>query len=1078
MPQFAYLKLSCPICNGARKDCRQSLETDLIFCLSNNQAPQGYKHVGHDSHSFGMYAVAAEDSSAVGFSRDVQNAKFVSMRRKLELAQESNRKGMLDAAGRDENWKAIAKQLKLEDRHKYDLIGRGLSAEAIAHFGFKSVERNHPLDYKVNNKQAGINQAGNGMITKAGYLVPISNNHSQVIGWQVKTDDSSNGKYVWAAPVTVNKKELSAHTKEEFELPLQMAYQVESKVVGLCEGTLKPLVASHRHNLTMIGSSGGNFASSSKLLKQYLADACEAACTDTVTIFPDSGSLSNPNVAKQLEKTVKTVESFGYRVLIASWGQLLDKSFPDIDELASLATVAYVTPAQVKRIADGQEVSFFPNLMTEEAEELLEKMPQALAQTAAELEDKVGRDLLVVEKQEIKKYKQGCLPEYSVGDAGATRWEITPNQRIYFYQEAIKKGYPIVLDNSAPGTGKSYSVARLSNQFLSGDPGHLWYLSKQSRNPSTAGVEQMFNELPVRNNGFDYDEHKTTPLGYPQRKAKKAEYERKEGNCHYTAAFQSARSKGISVDLCKKCPFKKDCGNASGDGYGYRHEMREAMINANLRANPKSLVETMIKGGAIAIVDEPSQALDATTEWKLSINEVLRTARWLLNLDMYSMVAQEIWMLVKRLTGFCAGVSPSGYGFETSEIVKDLNVKNDLTEHINWVDQKTAELEEELATGKNTVNSISVIPTQWVRAFLETLQNGYGAINVHNDTITIVTPNTRLRDTLGAFRSVIYQDATLSVTKLGLMLDKPTDSILVCEVSDTSSENLEFVQITGLGNGSVKRSDIQQSKLDLLQKKLTERHSELGAIDWKRHAKPGELIFFSDARGSNAFESKSALLIKGVPYPNVTAVSNECACYYGIGQKTATQLIYDDSLVGELIQAFGRIRANQKPGQKLTIYFASDLNLSFLSNQGYKVTKVPAIEFSKSIATRSQLALRALTQGFKELGNCESISTMASHLGKSAASISQVTKRFGGWKPLSKLLSVLLSAPLTVGGDRKMKVSESNVESLLTELSQQSDLIKNLPQVIRSSNRIDLIFKVISLLPVSAQARFTQVFAS
>ncbi len=1065
MPSFQYLKKGCPICQGDRTDCRQSIETDLIFCLSNNSV-RGYKAVGNDSHGFTMYAVDGGE----GFSKEIINTKRVSMRRKQEERKEFNRQGMLTAEQRSENWGAIAEQLTLNDRHRFDLLSRGLSKSAIEGIGFISASDNQRLETKVSNRMAGVAHDGKGLINRAGMIIPVRNNHQQTIGWQIKTDDSSNGKYVWSAPVQVNRRELSVHTKEEFELPLQFAFKAASRVVGLCEGTLKPLIASDRHNVTFIGASGGNFASSPQLLKSYLVDACESAATDTVVIYPDAGSLSNPNVANQLNKTISTCTNLGYRVLIADWGQLLDKSFPDIDELASLTTVTYLTPAQLKRVADGQDVTFTASLHGGD-EEIIERIPAKLAQTVSELQDKVGRELMIVEKQSIKPYTPGCLPDYYVGNASQVRWEIKSEQRIYFYQEAIKKGYPTILDNSAPGTGKSYSVARLSNQFLSGEPGHLWYLSKSSRNPTTAGVEQLYTELPVRNNGFDYDETKLTPLGYPQRRLKKAEDGRKEGNCHLTAAFQSARAKGLSLDLCSKCPFARDCKTKDGDGFGYKHQMSQAMVDGNLRANPKSLVDSMIKAGAIAIVDEPSQALEATTEWKLSVNEVMRTARWLLNLDLYSPIAHDIWVLIKELAAFSMRVSKSNYGFETTEIVKGLPPVGDLTEHLAWVDARQQELEQELSEKRNNSNSINVVPTQWVRAFLEAVSTGYGALNVHNDTITIVTPNARLRSVLEAFRSVIYQDATLSVTKLGLMLDVPTDNILVCEVVDSSSDNLEFVQVTGLGNGSINRTAKQQENLDALQEILSQKHRDLGAIDWKRHAKPGELIFFSDARGSNAFESKSALMLKGVPYPNVSAIANECACYYGAGQRTATQLIYDDALVGELIQAFGRLRANQKHGQKLTIYFASDLNLSFLTNLGYKVTQTPAIAFSKKIASRSQLALSAISKAFKQLGECN-ISEMAAYLGKSASAISQATKRFGGWKSLSKLLSILMSAPILEAGDRKIEVSDVSIEALLNELSNQPDLVKQLPKLLKASNKIQLVFKIISLLPASVQNQF------
>ena len=53
---FLYLKRSCPICGGERRDCRENSETQVIHCRSGNEAPEGFSFLGLDGIGFGMYA--------------------------------------------------------------------------------------------------------------------------------------------------------------------------------------------------------------------------------------------------------------------------------------------------------------------------------------------------------------------------------------------------------------------------------------------------------------------------------------------------------------------------------------------------------------------------------------------------------------------------------------------------------------------------------------------------------------------------------------------------------------------------------------------------------------------------------------------------------------------------------------------------------------------------------------------------------------------------------------------------------------------------------------------------------------
>ncbi|MEW5857502.1 MAG: hypothetical protein AB1861_08985 [Cyanobacteriota bacterium] len=64
MNQFIYLKGNCPVCAGARKDCRQSSRTNLIHCRDSEATSLDYVLVGEDSLGFGMYGDKREIEAA------------------------------------------------------------------------------------------------------------------------------------------------------------------------------------------------------------------------------------------------------------------------------------------------------------------------------------------------------------------------------------------------------------------------------------------------------------------------------------------------------------------------------------------------------------------------------------------------------------------------------------------------------------------------------------------------------------------------------------------------------------------------------------------------------------------------------------------------------------------------------------------------------------------------------------------------------------------------------------------------------------------------------------------------------
>lgn len=108
--------------------------------------------------------------------------------------------------------------------------------------------------------------------------------------------------------------------------------QLTRGYIALTEGVgFKPQLTANQFGLISLGASGGLFAASPKLLKAYLNIASNILHTKSILLFPDAGAVKNPHVLRQYKRTIDLIQSLGFTVEIAWWGQI-DKSCPDPDE--------------------------------------------------------------------------------------------------------------------------------------------------------------------------------------------------------------------------------------------------------------------------------------------------------------------------------------------------------------------------------------------------------------------------------------------------------------------------------------------------------------------------------------------------------------------------------------------------------------------------------------------------------------------------------------------------------------------------------------------------------------------------
>ncbi len=308
----------CPIC---LKDHGCKISDSKILCLRGDRSfnVPGWKWVKEARNAMGGVFVP-DNGTESNFDRE----EWKREQAKLREAERKRKANSLSEEQRDRNARSILRELGLSSRHRADLHRRGLTDAQIEEIGFKTVEAGQRLIVPINSDFPGANITGDQLKNADGYLVPIFNEHNQIIGFQNATDDRENGKYKWL------KSAASSHLPSG-ELPLTIRRVEGDRDVRLCEGTSKPLIASYRHNKTFIGASGGQFAGSPQLLKRYL----EADKPRRVILCPDAGWNCNPHVRKAIEATAELLTEWGYTVYWEDWGQSDSKKNPDIDEISS-----------------------------------------------------------------------------------------------------------------------------------------------------------------------------------------------------------------------------------------------------------------------------------------------------------------------------------------------------------------------------------------------------------------------------------------------------------------------------------------------------------------------------------------------------------------------------------------------------------------------------------------------------------------------------------------------------------------------------------------------------------------------
>lgn len=1018
----------CPVCHK-HSGCKLDTTTNRILCRGGSTTNPEYKLI----KSTGQWGIYVHESEYVDYKGNKD--KYEEARKRWQEQQAKNRERdrielnlSPSRQERDRDIKRLLPALHLTTKHQQVLGDRDLSPEDIALGNFRSLRKYQHLDTKYNIP--GIR--GDKYLCESGILCPITDALGNFVGYQIKTDDPAKlGKYVW----TTHKLEgysITAKLKEFNEYPMTVVKGEHKDYIGICEGILKPYIASKKHGITMIGYAGGMFSPKYLLAQLRVLNPKKKI---PMVIFPDAGTVSNKGWVYELNKQyIDLLVKEKYEVRVADWGHWLTDSHhkQDIDDLNSLANMKLHTVDVFEdcRINNGLYVNLRdPAITNKFSFQLIPNYIQSLI-TAPQIESLQPNKLLETPvESSFEPVPNTGLPVsngkggYFDFDDGFSSSEI--------YRQAIDKEYEYVLDMSGTGAGKTHAVTDLDLQ----DKEKLLYATTQPRNPNNEKLERDFTELPTRNPGYVFSDSKVTPSGKAVREEFKKGGDREfptiKSNCYVADHFRAIASSNIDFNPCSLCPRQTKCITEVGNGYGFKKQIGKALKHQKIIAHPQGFSDDMFRNGSILIVDEYQQSIPENKTVTVDIGDIRDIKSRVMELHWSEAINHDLFntlkIILNNISNVVTSTDTGKWGLTTTEVLplfqtidhEILLQAKDLIDEVNYKYNQDVFLSNK-SLDKKTLEMFYC--KDWLYLLVNILTGDISNSSLHlgSNKLTITVKNDRVINNLTSdrFKTKIFQDATGSRDHLALLLGIDPEKILVIRKKSKINDNFNVHHVTGLGRLSNNRKEGLMNKVDLIRNIISDRYDgNVGFIEYKKYAKKGDLYHHGDARGSNLFSRKKAVVSIGVPCPNLTALRMQYEVLKGVRvtmNDKGFQKFVNAKIVSEIIQEIGRIRANRRLDEELHYYFIGDVNINFLAELGYNLVTESAITMDNKLGNRQQQLRYDVITALKDLLEAgETMATVtqqkiADEIDRARTSIANMARAFGGWEATKRMLAALI----------------------------------------------------------------------
>ena len=148
-----YQRRGCPICNGARNDCRQNTTTGIVHCRDGAANPIGWHLIREDAQGFFMWG---EGDGQDFISSEERERRQQEQNLDRKRREEEKRRGALPSSERDTAIRKLSNHFGLGHRHRDDLKRRGLTDEQIEKLLFFTIQPGERVPAGVPENLPGI----------------------------------------------------------------------------------------------------------------------------------------------------------------------------------------------------------------------------------------------------------------------------------------------------------------------------------------------------------------------------------------------------------------------------------------------------------------------------------------------------------------------------------------------------------------------------------------------------------------------------------------------------------------------------------------------------------------------------------------------------------------------------------------------------------------------------------------------------------------------------------------------------------------------------------------------------------
>lgn len=986
----------------------------MILCRTGQdlgiQTAPGWKYLKESNlDGFGIYV---EDVAASSYEFD--SARYYLIKKARDVADRERQKSILGEGERARDYASVYAKLELSFFHQGVLKrDRGLTDKEVAASGFRSWVPKIAIDVSPNLPGAG--HGGKRLMGTNGIFIPAYDPQGRIMGGQI-APDSGKPKYLW---VSSAPRGGAAPNLPNGELPLFVQRQPQLQntennsdgEVWLCEGALKPAIASIKSGKTFIGASGGQFIGGKNTLLSYL----QQLRARRVVLAPDAGTVENHAVAKNNIKTLKLLQVWAktenFEVVVAWWDQGKKSPHNDIDDLlvkGESGRIGFITPEEFYEL---------------NSPSLRQKLDQHLVIAPGLKEQDFPAPIEIIEESVRRRYKKG---------GRKNEWVNLTNEEKF------------ILDTSIMGSGKSHTAGELlPGMFAPFSTEAIAYLSGDPRNATTATLRD-WPVLQGRHDGLvekkiaNSEGTETTLL---RRKADNYEGAlHTPPNCDRTDLAQILASKNLSPDseaVCDGCQHKRSCALGKGD-FNFLHQRIETLKQNRFIAHAASITGDCLPPGTRMFVDEASK-LEWTKTYTAGDADIayvgfgmLRNHTWMDDdcppgfMELWECVA-KLWDLLTpdsiiwkmpygmshaEVLELCLDGKPlpevseqylEEFGGDKASFLKEADEFKGFSKEDDKALKKVRDFK---SHKKHLAEQAKKLRLRWLPDFYRALRGDAGyQLHFHPNGLDITTPNKQLIDLLKHpnVASVIFSDATMKPEFLEQMLGEKV--IETAEEDSVDTAKIRIVQIFGNGKpGGKGRRGKQNSRQRRLIEAIKSKTDNLGVISFRQYAEKGESVWFSDSRGGNHLETAAGLILDGVPMPSLGAKATEYATIYGENVDVRDTTLnsypirakntppggpfwnntlrecshkgfakfYRESILAEIKQGIGRLRATRRPGEELTVYVLSEYPLNCEVDEFLHISEFidlePTVEdrieetIKKMLARNEKITVRAIAQ--------------------------------------------------------------------------------------------------------------------